>query len=343
MIHVVRPSNRDVDTCAHAVLEGAMAIARHDRDSRSTRGLEVKTKDLVHHSVVTSADYASQKAILEYLTAVSPTMPIITEEKVGSEFHGKILKADDPESVKDALMRPEGVNVVDPLCGSSSHNAGPITAGGRTVGGPYAITSGVMRLDSNGLDVLAGAVREPDFKGGVLYHGSPEDGTTVAIGGKYVKTGKIIVRLGGQEVDAMVNPRIASLKNALVEFNADFPIQDIYPVLYKALGRLSSESRTTYGIESCGGAMGRVAAGWFNGMVHTPISPEHWVGGAALILGAGGTIIFYTLDESGKPVRLEKLEVKHLLPGKRSVGFVTGSEPIAEQLMDILVKAGRGV
>jgi fructose-1,6-bisphosphatase/inositol monophosphatase family enzyme len=201
---------------------------------------------------------------------------------------------------------------------------------------------GVARLDKNGLEVLGGAVRDPVFNGGVLFSGSREGGTITVIGGDYKKEGDAFTRYGGVEIEAKVIG-VASMKDALVIFNPDVSLTDKYPVLHVALGDISPGVRTSYILESCGGSMGRVATGWAHGIVHSPISPEHYIGGLAVLEGAGAKVIFYELDEAGRPVRLEKLEVKNMLPRVRSTGFVAGTEPVAEALIEALIKAGRRI
>lgn len=340
---IVGHKDRNIGLSMHAVLEGSMAIARYDRRQCRVTGFEEKPEDLGHHSIVTPVDYVSQKAILNYIALKRPNIPIITEEKEDSNPHGLlILKADEPELIKKALGKTEGVAVIDPLCGSSPHAAGQVTSKG-FIGGSYSVTVGITRFGESGLHVIAGAVRDADYKGGTLYYGSAEAGTTAIINGTYVKVGNFIVSFGGREINAVVDSRVANLKESVVIFNADMPLADRYPVLHNALGTIAPAARTSLMLESCGGSMARVSSGWAHGMVHAPISPEHWIAGAALIEGAGGKVIFYELDDAGRPVRLEKLEVRHMLPGVRSAGFVAGNEPIAEELMNMLVNAGRKI
>ncbi len=338
-VRLARHRNPDVHYSMNAVLKGHAAIEKSDMRGAAALGSEVKPDDTMgHHSIVTPSDYVSQDAMLGYLLRHIPKRPIITEERTGASS-ARILKVDDLEELREALRSKDGVFVTDPLCGTSPHATGLVDLKGRFIGGSYAVTAGNARLDENGLYVYGGAVYD-GYKGGILYYGSRYDGTKAVIGGHYLSIGDMHVRFGGHEVQSRV-VHVPKLKDAVVIFNPDVMLPDKYPALYKAAGDISPRFRTSYTLESCGGSMGRVATGWAHGLVHAPISPEHWIGGVAIIEGAGGVVIPFVSDESGKVVRLEKLGLDNMLPGVRSTGFVAGSPKMAEDLMTMLIESSR--
>jgi fructose-1,6-bisphosphatase/inositol monophosphatase family enzyme len=106
--------------------------------------------------------------------------------------------------------------------------------------------------------------------------------------------------------------------------------------------KLGDKSRTTNMNGSCALGLGLVAAGHADALIQPLQSPWDWAAGKLLVEEAGGKIIFYEMEKTGKEytkiVSMDNIKPRHYNPDERTLGFVAANENLAEQIMKMLLE-----
>src|SRR3989344_5869610 len=106
---------KNLDLCIKAALAGGGAIS----DYKPTRTRTKHDIHVGHHAIVTSADYKSQKAILNELKSDMDSF-FMTEEHVNERFfQDRLIKGKDLKKLTDSR-----VYIIDELDGSSGFKIG---------------------------------------------------------------------------------------------------------------------------------------------------------------------------------------------------------------------------
>jgi fructose-1,6-bisphosphatase/inositol monophosphatase family enzyme len=303
------------DTAAESVLAGAAAADAELRSKSRSVAQEKGDLDVGHHAIVTSADLASQSAVLSVLARREQNSLFLTEEivKAESPYRPRMLTLETL-----SLLQKVSAYVIDELDGTSS-----------AYGGHYewSVSNGVVvRLQS-----VAGAVYAPCINGGELFFAARGNGAFSRKGIAYSKT-EPAVRLEVQNPDA--------LKNAYVVLGPDCYL-DRYPAHQKLLLELGNKCRTTNSIGSAAVGLGLVAAGRIHALIQPLHSPWDWAAGWSIVEEAGGKVIFFEMPSGGDNTRIVGARVdtpraEHYHPTQRQLGFVAAAPAFAEELWERL-------
>ncbi len=293
-----------LDACIESALAGGNYI-------KHVEGCNVFRKDdryVGHHAVVTLADANSQYSVLGALDRHDPCVKVMVEESdhVGASFRDRLVTGQDFDQ-----LRNSGVYIVDELDGTSSHAVGH-----------YEWSVSVGCVDR--LRHVAGAVYAPMIGGGTVFYASRKDGR---------HRGGAFVRAPSSE-DRRLHVKDRKLSDAYVLFGIDCPLPK-YPLHNRLMNDVADKARTTNINGSCALGLGLVASGRADVLVQPLQSPWDWAAGKVLIEESRGKMIFYEME--GDKIRpVERLEPRHYDPSKRAVGFVAGSERLADTIFEML-------
>jgi len=284
--------NQILETCIKSVIAGGNAALN------CAPGNIVKKESVVgaQHAIVTDADEASNKAILELLGKEDKKSLIITEEvpKVQG-FGNRLINQDNFKGLINS-----GAYIIDEICGSSSHHAGH-----------YEWATSVGYVEK--LTHKAGATFAPQvFKDGALFYASIGNGAFMRVNNKDVK-----IKVTNNKIE-----------DSYIVFGSDCVLKDKYPKHFKLMGELSEDVRTTNMNGSCVLPLSLIAAGKIDALVQPVQSVWDYAAGKVLVEEAGGVIQFYEMDSKGNCIPIKKLELKHYNPDKKNVGFIAGNKII---------------
>jgi len=292
-----------LETCIESALAGGR-VAYNCAPSKA----EVKQEDIMgSHAIVSKADFASQKAILETINQKDPLAPILNEEVVEDKrFRDKTITSKNLEKLESC-----GAYVIDEVDGSSSHNARH-----------YEWNVSIGFIDS--LVPLAGAIFAPCLFGGLLVYFNPQ--------GVFEWTNSL-----SNPDEKEVNVIERAIKDSYVIFGADTAVKDKYPKHYQLIGDLSDKVRTTNMNGSCALPLALVASGRVDALVQPLQSPWDYVAGAPMVREAGGEVIFYEMNTKGDCFKINNLELKHYNPDNKNVGFIAGNKTIVPYIADMIL------
>ncbi len=303
--------------CIKAALAGGKAIS----DYKPKEAKKKPSTQLAHHSIVTDADFLSQKHIFDVLKKDKEAFFISEERVYDKELKKRMLTLNNIDKIKSSR-----VYIVDELDGSSSFSTGHYE-----------------------WSISIGYIENMVYKAGAIFAPKIEVKTTPANDAKrpntqaskqhgtlfFASAGKgAFVKRNGKDVKLNVANR--NLDNCYVIHGPD-SVWSKYPVHNKLLTVLGDKIRTTNITNSCALGMALVAAGNVDALVETIISPWDWAAGKLLVEEAGGKVIFYEMDKIGKIKPIEGLEPRHYNMDERQVGFVAANKKLAEQIMKILL------
>ena len=286
-----------LELCINAALLGG-------NTARNTgiNGAEIKAGFIGgNQEIQTPADIASQIEILNYLAGNDSKAYFLTEEKVDNkELTSRIITKD-----KLKLLENNPVYVIDPICGSSSHNAGH-----------WEWATGVGYMEN--LELKAGASFAPHIFGGALYYAAKDQGAFSRMG--------ISFDAGMFPQEIKVNSR--PINESYVIFGPDCVLNRKYPNHAKLMTSIAPEIRTINMNGSCVQPLAALAGGSFQALVEPLQAPWDYTSGRIILEEAGGHIQFYEMDSTGKPTkRINHLELKHYDPSVRAVAFIAGADP----------------
>lgn len=291
--------DKTIKTCITSALVGGRAVASYKARDAKTKG----DKYVGHHAIVSSADFRSQSVILKEIKKSDKNALFMTEEQVKNKwFKDRLIKTDNLEE-----MLSSRVCIIDELDGSSSKKIGHYE---------WSISIGCVE----NLEHIAGAIYAPHIFGGALFYASKENGTFINVNGK--------------EHRCKVSNN--SLSSAYVIVGVDCFLTK-YPIHNKMLQDVGDKARTMNANGSCALPLGLVAAGRADALIQPPQCPWDWAAGKLLVEEAGGTVLFYEL-ENGRIKQLEKLELCHYNPDQRAVGFVAGNYNLTREILDLLLQ-----
>ena len=288
--------NQKLEACIQAALAGGKAaldcapsISKRKKDSHIHEG----------HAIVTDADFASQKAILDVIYEYEPNALVMTEEEVEDlRFKDRIISKDSLDKLP--LLQSVGAYIVDEICGSSTHHTGH-----------YEWGVSIGYVEGENLEHKAAAVSAPAIFGGNLFYSS---------------FGKGAFRRIGRE-DEKVEIVEKELSDSYVIFGADC-VLSIYPKHNKLMTEVADSVRTINMNGSCVVPLSFLAAGMADALVQPLQCPWDYAAGKLTVEEAGGIVQFYEMNSGGDCFPLEKLELKHYDPSKRNVGFIAGNKKI---------------
>lgn len=250
-----------------------------------------------HHAVVGPADFRSQEAILGQIRRSFPQSWCMTEERLTRRY--PTLRPVTQRTLSRAMR--DRVFVIDELDGSSANAAGH-----------YEWCTSVACVEA--MEHTAGAVCAPDiWRGVVFFAGGRTNGAA---------------SLRGHSVGSLQVVR-AELRNAYVLLGPDLLIKEFSRLLNGTL-QIVNRARTANISNSCALGMAMVAAGKAHLIIEPPQRPWDWAAGYRLITSAGGTVLFYRIDERGI-YRVDAPTVADYNPSARALGFVAGAHPLVEQ------------
>lgn len=249
-----------------------------------------------HHAITTRADFKSQKAILDVITRLDEESLFLNEEKVSMKsLQHRLIKSSNLDQMSDSR-----VYIIDDLDGSSSRKVGH-----------YEWSVSVACVEN--LVHYAGAIFAPDVYDGLIF--STEKGK-----------GAFLESRSGQSKMKVSDCSLPT--EAYILVGADYFLSQY------SLGKIGDSARTVNSTGSCALGLGMVAAGRADALVQPLQSPWDWAAGKLIVEEAGGTVIFYEMDDGKiEPVELQK---KHYNPDKRAVGFVAGNKQLANKIFEML-------
>ncbi|MCX6818720.1 MAG: hypothetical protein NT129_01835 [Candidatus Aenigmarchaeota archaeon] len=255
-----------------------------------------------HHSIVTHADYRAQKAILGVLNGYDPEAFLIMEESTNKhELQNRLIKNYNLGKIESSRFYD-----IDELDGSSSLAIGHYE---------WAVSIGYVE----NMIHKAGAVFAPKVLGGTLFYASKGNGA--------------FIRMNKKDRQIEVSDR--RMEDAYILMGVDCFLTS-YPMHNKLITLVADKARTTNSNGSCALALGLVASGKADALIQPLQYSWDWAGGKPIIEEAGGSIIFYEMEnEKIKPI--EKLETRHYSPVERTVGFVAGNEKISNNIMELML------
>lgn len=288
-----------LDYCIKAALTGGKAAKECVSNNYENKEEIIGSQ----HAIVTDADFASNKAILEVLQNEENSLIVTEETLTMSELKEREVNEENYEKLKEG-----NAFIIDEIDGTSSYYISH-----------YEWTISVGYVEK--LSPIAGAIYAPDVFGGVLFYASKGEGAHMKTEGK----------------DQKILVSKTELKDAYVIFGADCVLKDKYPKHFELIGKISDEIRTTNMNGSCALALSLVASGKADALIQPIQSVWDYAAGKVLVEEAGGMIQFYEMDDKGNCFPIEELELKHYNPSKRNVGFIAGNKTIVPLLIEKLV------
>jgi len=246
------------------------------------------------------ADMASQTAILTYLAKEDPSAYFLTEEKVDDEdLTARIITGDNI-----GIIENNPVYIIDPICGSSSHNTHHWEWG-----------TGVAYMDD--FELKVGASFAPHIFGGALY--SAQKGY-----GAFMQTGITFHSIDDTE---KINVDSRPTDESYVIFGPDCVLTNKYPKHAELMTSIAPEIRTMNMNGSCVQPLAALSGGSFQALVEPMQAPWDYSSGQIILEEAGGHMQFYEMDKSGTPTRrVDQLELRHYDPSTRAVAFIAGAD-----------------
>lgn len=296
--------NKKLEACIESALAGGRTAMKCNNLSAERKESSVGKI----HSIVSKADYMSQKAILKKINEYDSESLFMTEEEIEDErFRDRIVSSENLE--KFDLLKNTGVYIIDELDGSSSHNAGHYE---------WSVSVGYVE----NLEHKAGAIFAPNIfgKDGALFYSSLGKGSFMRINGKDKK-----IEISNKEI-----------KDSYVVFGADCVLKNKYPKHYKLMGDLSDEIRTTNMNGSGSLPLALVSAGIGEALVQPLQSVWDYAAGILLVREARGEIIFYEMDKNGECIPVNETKLEHYNPSTRNLGFIAGNKKIVPYIANRL-------
>lgn len=286
--------------CIQAAISGARAVK-----STGLKESAAKLDILGHHSIITDADYNSQKAILEVILSQDSDSFFMTEEHVPELLRGKTITLDNLERLRDS-----GVYVIDELDGTSSRRVGHYE---------WSVSVGFVK----NLVPTAGAISAPDIFSGALFYASRNNGA--------------FMQIGKNKTKLQVNHN--KLSDSYLIFGVDNFLTR-YTLHNQLIHKLADQARTSNTNGSCALPLGLVAAGKADALIQPPQSPWDYAAGRLLVEEAGGKVIFYEMN-NGKINPLEDLQPRHYNPEIKSVGFIAANPNLAQNILETMLSLNK--